>query len=405
MDTCIATSNQATFFWIAMVRSKLQTLEFLKQLIRMEFLNQTLLLGQCLIWSVLPSLPHSPSSPSCVVLIDLKAPERIANEKYGFPGDIWSFGLSLLAVAQGRFPFSEGPLDYWELYRLICEEEAPTAGEDFTLEFNDLISSCLQKNPAKRPTAAMLMQHPFFLKHASVILRAAERSQLKRLPKSPSTSQLPPKGGGSGGRNGVAITATTNALLNLTSADGDDIGSSSTPPPRVESSSSSCNNSQSALSRHTENRLSSHAHSRPTTPSSYSVDYLGDGDAEEDTIINAIRFQHLESILEKIDTRYRQYVEMRRRDKEQKKQQQQQQHHHHQQQQHSDRYSSCRSMMSMSSKSFFKSINDPLTPVPNLTSYVGRKKWEYLARQLHLSIGTVTDNAVRIIHPKFFAKS
>ncbi|KAJ1443367.1 kinase-like domain-containing protein, partial [Ochromonadaceae sp. CCMP2298] len=34
------------------------------------------------------------------------SPERITGETYGFPCDVWSLGLTLLAVAQGRFPLS-----------------------------------------------------------------------------------------------------------------------------------------------------------------------------------------------------------------------------------------------------------------------------------------------------------
>lgn len=244
-----------------------------------------------------------------------------------------------------------------------------------------LIASCLQKKPSKRPTASMLMQHPFFLKHASVILRSAERSHAKTTPKSDRTP-VPP------------CVADKN-IMNLLSAD-DDENDNATPQSkpcgeRVQNT----QKSQSALSRLTEHRISQ-AGSRPTTPSYSSYDYMAEEDFEEDTIINSIRFQHLETILEKIDERYQQYAELRRRNKERK-----------QQTSRSERLNeaSCRSMMSASNKTFFKSINDPLTPIPNISSYIGRKKWQYFASQLHLSLDTVTDNAVRVINPKFFAKT
>ncbi len=40
------------------------------------------------------------------------SPERINNQSYSFPADIWSLGLSLVELATGRYPYdaSEGPL-------------------------------------------------------------------------------------------------------------------------------------------------------------------------------------------------------------------------------------------------------------------------------------------------------
>jgi serine/threonine protein kinase len=386
---------------------KWQILESLKLSILMVFLSRTLLLEPCLTWYHIlsDSVSHSLSHFLCYVSLSLcvslslspslsisQAPERIANEQYSFPGDIWSFGLSLLAVVQGRFPFtSEGQLDYWELYRLICEEEAPSAGDAFSEELNLLIASCLLKNPMKRPTAAMLMQHPFFLKHANVIVRSAERNQLKTTPK----SDLHPLGG-----------RPKNPAMNILSAeDFDDTTSVPSQPKPMRPTPH--HTGQSALARVTEERLS-RVSSRPTTPSYSSID-ISTMDEEEENVINCIRFQHLEAILEKIDSRYQHYALLKKREREKQRQQQQQQHQggfgggNTASERHGS--SSCRSMMSASMKSFFKSSHESLTPVPSLTSYSGRLKWQYFASQLHLTLGTVTDNASRIISPKFISKS
>lgn len=40
------------------------------------------------------------------------SPERISNEQYSFPADIWSLGLALIECATGQYPYdaSVGPL-------------------------------------------------------------------------------------------------------------------------------------------------------------------------------------------------------------------------------------------------------------------------------------------------------
>lgn len=41
------------------------------------------------------------------------SPERIRNENYSYPADIWSLGLALFECGTGEFPYSanEGPVN------------------------------------------------------------------------------------------------------------------------------------------------------------------------------------------------------------------------------------------------------------------------------------------------------
>ncbi|KAL6493549.1 Mitogen-activated protein kinase kinase 3 [Orobanche gracilis] len=66
------------------------------------------------------------------------SPERIRNESYSYPADIWSLGLALFECATGEFPYSanEGP-----------------------------VNLMLQKDPISRPTAEKLLSHPFTTKY------------------------------------------------------------------------------------------------------------------------------------------------------------------------------------------------------------------------------------------------
>lgn len=51
------------------------------------------------------------------------SPERIRNENYSYPADIWSLGLALFECATGEFPYSanEGPVNLMLQVIIICE--------------------------------------------------------------------------------------------------------------------------------------------------------------------------------------------------------------------------------------------------------------------------------------------
>ncbi|XP_027122614.1 mitogen-activated protein kinase kinase 5-like [Coffea arabica] len=110
---------------------------------------------------------------SSVGTIAYMSPERINTDlnhgKYdGYAGDIWSLGVSILEFYLGRFPFAVGRQGDWAtLMCAICMSDPPEVPQTASREFRDFIASCLQRDPAKRWTAAQLLRHPFILQYSS----------------------------------------------------------------------------------------------------------------------------------------------------------------------------------------------------------------------------------------------
>lgn len=85
----------------------------------------------------------------------------ICRYRYSYPVDIWSFGISLLELANKHPPWMEN--------KVKVMFEAATLGRPNPLEnpqlwsnhFQEFMAKCLQKDPFKRETATELLQHPF----------------------------------------------------------------------------------------------------------------------------------------------------------------------------------------------------------------------------------------------------
>lgn len=100
------------------------------------------------------------------------APERIQGEKYTVKSDVWSFGLTIMELAIGKFPFdaseqlSDGdgaPAGILDLLQQIVHEPAPKLpkSDAFPPILEDMIQKCLAKDPADRPTPQELfVSHP-----------------------------------------------------------------------------------------------------------------------------------------------------------------------------------------------------------------------------------------------------
>ncbi|XP_077253552.1 mitogen-activated protein kinase kinase 3 [Tasmannia lanceolata] len=93
------------------------------------------------------------------------SPERIRNESYSYPADIWSLGLALFECGTGEFPYTanDGPVNL--MLQILYDPSPSPPKNSFSLEFCSFIDACLQKNADVRPTAEQLLAHPFITKY------------------------------------------------------------------------------------------------------------------------------------------------------------------------------------------------------------------------------------------------
>ncbi|TFJ85252.1 hypothetical protein NSK_003675 [Nannochloropsis salina CCMP1776] len=94
--------------------------------------------------------------------------------RWSIKGDIWSFGLSLWAIAEGKRPFAHVADDEVLIAASVIDEPAPRISERFSPEFRDFIEACLRKDPHRRDSADVLLQHPFIRSKAYVHLNERE---------------------------------------------------------------------------------------------------------------------------------------------------------------------------------------------------------------------------------------
>jgi len=103
------------------------------------------------------------------------APERITGQSYTITSDVWSTGVTLLEVAQHRFPF---PADGTEMQpraglidlltyivrqpipKLRDEEERGIRWSD---SFKYFIECCLEKEPSRRASPWRMLEHPWMI--------------------------------------------------------------------------------------------------------------------------------------------------------------------------------------------------------------------------------------------------
>ncbi|KAJ6044418.1 hypothetical protein N7460_005773, partial [Penicillium canescens] len=103
------------------------------------------------------------------------APERITGQSYTITSDVWSLGVTLLEVAQHRFPFpADGTemqpraglidlLTYIVRQPIPKLKDEPNSGIRWSDNFKYFIECCLEKEPPRRATPWRMLEHPWVL--------------------------------------------------------------------------------------------------------------------------------------------------------------------------------------------------------------------------------------------------
>jgi len=95
------------------------------------------------------------------------APEVILNSNgCSLSVDVWSLGCTILEMATTKPPWSqyEG-VD--AIFKICYSNDIPDIPDHLSSEAKSFLKLCLQRDPAARPTAAQLMDHPFAKENAT----------------------------------------------------------------------------------------------------------------------------------------------------------------------------------------------------------------------------------------------
>ncbi|EXC33619.1 Zinc finger CCCH domain-containing protein 17 [Morus notabilis] len=87
------------------------------------------------------------------------SPESVRDGIQQQPSDIWALGCIVLVMLTGRLPWDER-LRRQEIKRKIATE-SPIIPSRISKEAEDFLRKCFVRKPSERPTAQMLLNHPF----------------------------------------------------------------------------------------------------------------------------------------------------------------------------------------------------------------------------------------------------
>lgn len=91
------------------------------------------------------------------------SPESVNDNECESPSDIWALGCALVEMVTGKPAWNHKPESniFALLIRIGVGEELPEIPEQLSEEGKDFLAKCFVKDPRKRWTADMLLNHPF----------------------------------------------------------------------------------------------------------------------------------------------------------------------------------------------------------------------------------------------------
>lgn len=72
----------------------------------------------------------------------------------------------MIELATGRFPYQKWGSPFEQLKQVVTDDPPRLPPDEFTPEFEDFISKCLQKKYTDRLNYDQLLKHPFCVKHS-----------------------------------------------------------------------------------------------------------------------------------------------------------------------------------------------------------------------------------------------
>jgi serine/threonine protein kinase len=122
--------------------------------------------------------PAEDMASTMVGTFSYMAPERADELPYNAKSDIWSFGLMMLAAAQGPGSNPYEGKSFFEVLVMLKEQEPPALSDSlpWSAEFRDFVRRCLERDSERRASATELLSHPWMAGVGQRVLRRkAER--------------------------------------------------------------------------------------------------------------------------------------------------------------------------------------------------------------------------------------
>mmetsp|Transcript_610 Transcript_610/g.1821 ORF Transcript_610/g.1821 Transcript_610/m.1821 type:complete len:1020 (-) Transcript_610:1814-4873(-) len=106
------------------------------------------------------AVKHTGSALSIIGTPEFMAPD-FYTETYDEKVDIWAFGMCVLELVTLDYPYSECE-NAAQIFRLVTNRILPKSFHKISNQVvKNFVGACLQWDPASRPTAAQLLEHPF----------------------------------------------------------------------------------------------------------------------------------------------------------------------------------------------------------------------------------------------------